>query len=441
MSADEISKRAQRRFRTDGRHFAVALAATGWLLCAPPLALAAPPELLIPLVTRTAMATLKAKQQRQVDTLRTQSTTKSLNLFRLNPAALDAPSLNLSIPGLRSFELTRTSVQKTGASAFIWFGSEGGTGGSATMVFKNGTVTGTFTSSKGLFRIVPIRDGTHALVQIETSKMPPEEPPSFRAKERRSRPSGSLLRQPGGPTHADEGPRQIEVLVAYTPSAKSAVTDIDSTIALAVAEANQAYANSGIKITLHLAQAALPVSYSEAGKDYDTILADLAGMSDVNKHRDQSQADLVAMLINQPDFCGLADAIEATPETAYAIVHYSCATGYYSFAHELGHLMGARHNDQIDSTATPFAYGHGFQHQPVSGANGWRTIMAYDCPDGCTRLQYFSSPLVKVGDDPMGTTAVNDNARVLNETAAAIAAFRPELLPGQRPGVLGQENR
>ena len=44
----------------------------------------------------------------------------------------------------------------------------------------------------------------------------------------------------------------------------------------------------------------------------------------------------------------------------------------YSIAHELGHIIGARHEPSIDKTMVPFAYGHGF----VNGTK-WRDIMSY----------------------------------------------------------------
>jgi hypothetical protein len=83
-------------------------------------------------------------------------------------------------------------------------------------------------------------------------------------------------------------------------------------------------------------------------------------------------------------------------------------------------LQGARHNPENDGTTTPFAYGHGYR----SGSS-WRTIMAYDCSPTCPRLQYWSNPNVKYGGVPMGTAVTHDNARVLNETASTVGAFRP----------------
>ena len=76
---------------------------------------------------------------------------------------------------------------------------------------------------------------------------------------------------------------------------------------------------------------------------------------------------------------GIEDALRLPRSTAfgvydgaYAVVGQNCATGYYSFGHEIGHLQGARHNPEADGLTLPFAYGHGFQNNV---APRWRTIM------------------------------------------------------------------
>ena len=82
--------------------------------------------------------------------------------------------------------------------------------------------------------------------------------------------------------------------------------------------------------------------------------------------RDPSRATLAAdvgvLLINNASACGLASGIGSTAATAFAAVYWDCATGYYSFAHEIGHLHAARHDPENDPTTTPYAYGHGYQY-------------------------------------------------------------------------------
>jgi hypothetical protein len=149
-------------------------------------------------------------------------------------------------------------------------------------------------------------------------------------------------------------------------------------------------------------------------------------MDEVHTHRDTYKADVCVLIIDNPSACGLASAIMATEASAFCAVHWDCATGYYSFAHEIGHLQGARHNPEVDPNTSPFPYGHGYLYIP----DGWRTIMAYNhssCPGGyCTRVQYWSNPgiIYPPSGVPTGTAATHDNARVLDETAFTVANFR-----------------
>jgi hypothetical protein len=204
----------------------------------------------------------------------------------------------------------------------------------------------------------------------------------------------------------------------------------------AILDANASYRNSDINIRLNLVDS-FQLSYREGTKTFKQIVDDFAGNKVVNTRRDQSGADVSVLIVDAPGVCrpgdkrqpgkiqccGLGAALMATADTAFSVVHYDCALTQYSFAHEIGHLQGATHDR--DGTVPAFrGYGHGFQY--TSGEARWRTIMAYACEAPCPRLLYWSNPRINYGDDgePMGTPDVNDNARVLNETAATVAGFR-----------------
>ena len=292
------------------------------------------------------------------------------------------------------------------------------------MIVRNGNkLTGTIRSNGQLYSLRPLKSGGHALVRVDESKMPADHPAAYaflpRIDMRAARNAKAV------DNTAALANTVIRVLVAYTPSAASASGDMTGLINLAVAESNQGYANSGVNITLQLA-ATVATTYTESGS-FSTDLSRFRGTTDgymdsIHTTRNSSAADVGVLIINNSSSCGLASGIGSTASTAFATVHWDCATGYYSFAHEIGHLQSARHDPATDPTNTPYAYGHGYR----SPTNAWRTIMAYNCTNagGCPRLNFWSNPANTYGGQAMGTAAGNDNHRVLNNTAAAVAAFR-----------------
>jgi hypothetical protein len=123
--------------------------------------------------------------------------------------------------------------------------------------------------------------------------------------------------------------------------------------------------------------------------------------------------------VDDPTACGLATRVFADANEAFAVVHHECAAATYAMAHEIGHLIGARHDLNFDTTMWPFPYGHGYVND-----NKWRDIMSQrESCGGCPRLPIWSGPDVLVDGEPAGTIDL-DNARVIREQAARVAGFR-----------------
>lgn len=229
------------------------------------------------------------------------------------------------------------------------------------------------------------------------------------------------------------GSADIGILVVYTPSAATATGDINGLIQTAIDETNQSYTNSNIYASVYLAHSA-QVNYDETGRTHPQHVQLLQGTSDgemdnVHSLRNQHLADVVVLIVNDIDAGGVggyALEILASATTAFASVHHGFATGVFAFGHEIGHLQGARHND--DSNTSPFPYGHGF-----NDPNGtWQTVMANpgSCPT-CDRVQYWSNPYVDYPPtgQAMGTVAYENNTRVLNETRYDIRDFKTLPVP------------
>ena len=208
-------------------------------------------------------------------------------------------------------------------------------------------------------------------------------------------------------------------------------------IELAVEETNTAYLDSGVKAQLNLVHAYRHPSYVEAttGDVFGTALSQISSttdgiMDDVHTKRNTYGADVVAMIIDDPSWCGLA-YVGPRADLMFSVTKYSCATGYYSFGHEIGHNMGLLHDrgttNKCTSDLTKYNYGY---RDPASQ---FRSIMAYSCKvgscdyvsgtNGCNRVQMFSNIEYTYAGKAIGSSIAN-NARVINENRVAIAGYK-----------------
>lgn len=226
------------------------------------------------------------------------------------------------------------------------------------------------------------------------------------------------------PNHV-RGKHQIDVMVAYTSRAASHYDQIRTDlIELAIEEANRSFADSQIdNVELRLVHTHL-TDYEENGQHFTHLwrMVDRGDgiMEEIPRLRDETRADVVILIVDDPQGCGLATRVAADAEEAYAVVHHECAATSYSIAHEIGHILGARHNRPVDMSTGPFPYGHGF----VSPDLSWRSIMSYRAScNGCPRLPVWSTPTARIKGQYAGD-ALQDNARVIREQAARVAAFR-----------------
>ena len=118
---------------------------------------------------------------------------------------------------------------------------------------------------------------------------------------------------------------------------------------------------------------------------------------------------------------------------AFGTTKTSCFSNY-TFAHEIGHNMSARHDrdePKVGPEGAPFTYNFGYIDNPRK----FRTIMAYgsSCVPAwsCTGIQYFSNPDVSFNGGPTGIAEGNaraaDNRKTHNNTALTVSNFRISL--------------
>ncbi len=239
----------------------------------------------------------------------------------------------------------------------------------------------------------------------------------------------------------------IDVMVVYTSTARTRIggtSQMQNLINLAVSETNVGYQRSGINSFMRLVHS-VEVNYDESimssSNGWNTALSNLTNndgvIDNIHNLRDSYGADLVVMIVESSTYCGLGWLM--TPNYQYDSVGFSlvsrtCATGYYSFAHETGHNMGAHHDRSSAGGGTAmYSYSYGYQAPDSS----FRTIMAYNCPSSCTRINQWSNPDVYYNNQPTGiqSTAPNgaDNRLTLNKTAPIVANFKSPIPTAPAP--------
>ena len=363
----------------------------------------------------------------------------------------DATRITITLSDETTLTIDRTSVEVR-PDMCAWHGLVQGTGEPVTLMWwPDGRMAGTVQHSGRIYSIRHLGGGElHAVVEMAENRMPPEhaplvphtrsDDPSLRDDPLVQQGDASTARPPGSramspteriPTPAPAAPSKddtkdvvIDVIVAYTRKAASNYTDIKrDLIDLAIEDANESFRTSGIaQVKLRLVHA-YETSYIEEGGHFNHVwrFADKGDdyMDEIHALRDRYSADVAILVVDDPIGCGLATRVYADAEEAFAVVHHECAASTYSFAHEIGHIIGARHDLNLDRLMMPFPFGHGY----VNGKK-WRDIMSYkESCGGCPRLPVWSSPLVKVQGERAGTAEL-DNARVIREQAARVAAFR-----------------
>ena len=375
----------------------------------------------------------------------------------------------IPIKGKGNITVRRTSVdmRKDGCN---WRGEIEGTGEPvALMWWKGGRFSGMFTYRGSMYSLKNMGGEVHAVVETDPGKMPPDHGAMGAKRAQQSanakddplvaRGEGDMMRprdksklrdqqdaiggEGQGKSEASQQAKPkivplplakrramatkkitIDLMVLYTSKVAAKYVDVrPDLIALSVEQGNKSFANSGLgNISLRLVHDEL-IDYDESdGEHFNHLYRMVDGegvFAKVRKLRNEKRADVVALIVDDASGCGLSTRVAAEADEAYVVVHHACASLTYSLAHEIGHIIGARHDRALDKNAAPFPYGHGF----VNGTK-WRDIMSYKAScDGCPRQPIWSNPTIKYKGETAGTVDT-DNARVILERAERVSKFR-----------------
>lgn len=357
-----------------------------------------------------------------------------------------------------------------------WVGHvEGWSMGSVSLAYRDGFLNGHVSMPDAIYEIRPVFDGSEPQAGSKPLHVVSEVAPTSLSgtPDMETAPLGDRSLSSSQPAPSADSGDVIDLMVVYTPGAVTYAggnAGIANLIALGVADTNAAYANSGVGQRVRLVHSEFapytgPVSSTI---DLTNLRTGAGALTNVPRLREQHGADLVMLVYSHPsDVCGRAylstDGRGGDAAFGFSVVNAFCIPNY-TFAHELGHNMGALHDWFVEGSDDRMAWPMTFARGHVNPAQRWRTVMAYDnlCQvQGftCPTINYFSNPDVEwvrfcsgtnfdcdllrrwfyprayVGAPLGGNTSCRagtvaavpcetDNRRTLNTTARIVANYR-----------------
>ena len=361
------------------------------------------------------------------------------------PIKVNLDELNEDTNILSFFDITmrvrQQELEVRGFKNFSWFGKGDNILNSVILSVKGEDIQGIITFQTRTFRIETI-EGQYFLTEINQNEYPREA--CF--LENVDKTNMGLNRRESNTFNSPKSNYKISgepftcrlrILVLYTPAAREAASDIENTIQLSVNTMNNSFLYSSVNYQVELVYSA-ETDYTESNLPYTNTATDHdlfrftnnndGYMDEVHNLRIKHQADICVLISADDAICGIAKGLKVSSTYAFCIVNWDCAVSNYSFAHEIGHLIGCDHdfeNSYVEQEDLdyPYSYPFGF----INENNFWRTIMAYPCGAGCNRVPFWSNPNVTINGHPTGIEDECDNARMLNEKIPnAMSLFQPE---------------
>jgi len=395
------------------------------------------------LMRPNAPVSVTATEQAVVDKVGGLAETVQVNLLKMPPAAvvehaMTHPEARVVLPlsDGKTITLLRTQPIANTDKGSSWRGETEGTGEQAAlMLWKDGHLSGYFGYNGHIYTVSGVSGDVHTMAEMDPGKLPPDHPALPQSKSADA-PIGvrTLLPALAEPTVApfSDAERKaleakkftIDVMILYTKNAaKHYIRDPVDILSHAIDDANKSFKDSGLgNITLRLVHSQA-IDYDGRSDDHFShlyrMVDGIGPFKDVKRLRNEMHADIVGLIIDNPNGCGLSTRVGPDSEDAFFVVHHSCALINYSITHEIGHILGARHDRRVDPTISPYPYAHGY----VSGTK-WRSLMSYnEACGGCPRIPYWSNPRIMYKGQPTGTPS-NDAARVILQEAERISKFR-----------------
>ena len=341
--------------------------------------------------------------------------------------------LPIAIPGTDKVVFARAkSIESVAADEYTWYGEfDEGLNGSVLIVKPTGRpLSGNIIYRDRSFKLLPLSGNNATLVEIKQRPFVADEACVVATPG----PNDQVNIKPHA-SHKNVGPTEVTILVMFTPAAAVAGDPANDAPVL-VAELNQIRNNSGLNandINFTLVGVERLTGFVEQGQDIFDDVRRLRINNFVRNRRNALFADLVILLTDGG--YGMGGTFGAAyqnqtgdEEFGYGIVEIDAPANRFTFAHEVAHTFGCKHDTDNMATGQVPLWARGRQF--TAGGLQRNTLMA-----GATlvqgRIPNLSNPNVVFAGVATGVANQRDNARQMNGQSCAISEYRERPNPTQ----------
>jgi hypothetical protein len=392
-------------------------------------------------------AQLNANQKKIITTVKGNKHTKNVTVVKVKKLkeSLVKDALTVSLAG-ENITVKSKRFEYFGKDDYIWSGELIGRSGYMLLTTKPEGIMGAIQFDDKFFLLQPLKNNFCLLVEHDISNYekaicPIEQTPQS---------NGFALQQTTqtlqNPCTLSDGtfcPATIDVLLLITPEAINWITqNMDFWgqvlyIPLLQAYTNLALQNSGISNKQIRVRAVNFNTQFSNSNSITSAIEDLIANTQAQNLRNLYKADLVVAITNNnyniggTPYIGQYGTLELEDARSYAIVEVQNSLGgLWSFPHEIGHLLGTRHNrpnDGIGDDNDP-SCGHGFRFTDGTGVIR-KTMMAVGYQSEIDRtILHYSNPSITYNNAATGSNVTGqeaNNAKVIRNTGCIVQNFRP----------------